>query len=96
MRIEELYQMVADYTLLDAERIFSLWALMDSVNQRRIAGDVVECGCYKGGSGAVLRAGMGPNRMLWLFDGFRGLPETSAADGEDAKRSVRSMPCFAK
>ena len=88
MTIEDLYQAVAEYTLLDAERIFSLWARMESVNQRGVVGDVVECGCYKGGSSAVLRAGMGPQRKLWLFDGFQGLPATSEADGEDARQWV--------
>jgi O-methyltransferase len=88
MTIENLYQAVADYTLLDAERIFSLCALVEGINQHGVTGDVVECGCCKGGSGAVLRAGMGPNRKLWLFDGFQGLPGTNEADGEEAKQWV--------
>ncbi len=60
---------------------------MKDVNQRGVTGDLVECGCYKGGSAAILRAGMG-RRKLWLYDSFQGLPETVYQDGEEAKKWV--------
>jgi len=85
MNLEELYQTVSNYTLLDLERIRSLWNLVKDVRSRKIEGDVVECGSYKGGSSAVLRMGMGPHRKLWIYDSFQGLPEPSAQDGEEAQ-----------
>jgi O-methyltransferase len=49
-----------------------------------LGGDVVECGSYKDGASAVLRAGMGPGRLLWIYDSFQGLPESSEQDGDEA------------
>ena len=42
MNLEELYQTVSNYTLLDLERIRSLWNLVKDVRSRKIEGDVVE------------------------------------------------------
>ncbi|MFX0201330.1 MAG: TylF/MycF/NovP-related O-methyltransferase [Candidatus Hodarchaeota archaeon] len=88
MKFEDLYRAVASYTMLDAERIQSLWTLVNDINIRKIGGDIVECGCSKGGSSAVLRAGMGSQRKLWIYDSFEGMPETSAQDGDEARKWV--------
>ena len=88
MEFEELYQAVQDCTLLDAERIHSLWNLTNGINRRGIIGDIVECGSYKGGSSAVLRACMGKHRKLWIYDSFEGMPETTELDGEEARKYV--------
>jgi O-methyltransferase len=88
MDFERLYQEIADYTLIDPERIRSLWNLISDVRRRDIRGDIVECGCYKGGSSAVLRLGMGSGRKLWIYDSFKGMPETCELDGEEAKEYV--------
>ncbi len=83
-----LCQAVKNYTLLDTERLLSLWTLVKDINHRQVIGDIVECGAYKGGSSAVLRAAMGPHRRLWIYDSFRGMPETSQGDGPEAKKWV--------
>ena len=85
---EGLCQAVKNYTLLDKERLLSLWNLLQDANVRGIPGDVVECGSYKGGSSAVLRAAMGPHRKLWIYDSFEGMPATDETDGEEAKAWV--------
>jgi O-methyltransferase len=85
---DALCQAVKDHTLLDRERLFSLWNLLQDVNARGIPGDVVECGSYKGGSSAVLRAAMGSHRKLWIYDSFQGMPATEETDGEEAKAWV--------
>jgi len=84
----QLYEIITDYTLLDVERIRSPWKLIKDVGSRGTKGDIVECGRYKGGSSAVLRMGMGPNRQLWLYDSFQGMPETSEINGDEAKKYV--------
>jgi O-methyltransferase len=83
-----LCQAVRDHTLLDTERLLSLWTLINDINQREVIGDIVECGAYKGGSSAVLRAGMGAHRKLWIYDSFQGMPETSQRDCSEAKNWV--------
>lgn len=88
MDFEGLYQTVSGFTLLDVERIRSLWHLINDVRGRGIKGDIVECGCSRGGSSAVLRMGMGPNRQLWLYDSFQGMPETSEINGDETKKYV--------
>lgn len=45
---------------------------------RRCAGDLAECGVYKGGTAEIL-AELAPDRALYLFDTFRGMPETDPA-----------------
>lgn len=87
---DEICKAVAGYTLLDEGRLNSLWGLMIDVNKRGIRGDVVECGCCKGGSAALLRAAMGTDRRLWIYDGFCGMPETGREDGDEAKKYVGS------
>jgi O-methyltransferase len=83
-----LRQAVKDHTLLDTERLLSLWTLVNDINCRGVIGDIVECGAYKGGSSAVLRAAMGPHRKLWIYDSFQGMPETSQWDCSEAKNWV--------
>jgi O-methyltransferase len=90
MKFENLYQTIANYTLLDIERLLSLWKLINDLNRRGIEGDIVECGSYKGGASAVLRAGMGSHRKLWIYDSFLGMPGTSEQDGDEAKKWVGS------
>ena len=88
MKFEDLCKAVANYTLLDTQRLLSLWRLVNDINRHGVKGDVVECGSYKGGASAVLRAGMGPGRKLWIYDSFQGLPETREQDGDEAKKWV--------
>ena len=85
---ENLYRIVQNYSLLDHERLCSLWNLINNLNHQGVSGDVVECGSYKGGSGALLRAGMGSGRKIWFYDSFQGMPETIYQDGEEARKWV--------
>ena len=88
MDFEELRRIVTDYTLLDATRLHSLWSLAADVSHRGVKGDIVECGSYKGGSAAILRAAMGCQRKLWIFDSFQGMPNIGKEDSEDAGNFV--------
>lgn len=92
---EEIRSIVAGYTLLDEERLRSLWNLTTDVNSRGIQGDIVECGTCKGGSAALLRAAMGRDRRLWIYDGFRGMPDTTENDGNEARKWVGSCTAAA-
>ena len=47
-----------------------------------VSGDVAEFGCYTGDTSVILAREMQnqPDKWLWLYDSFEGLPEKSAAD----------------
>jgi O-methyltransferase len=52
-----------------------------------VAGDLVECGCWRGGMSAAM-AEAAPGRRSVLFDSFEGLPDAGAQDGAEAHRSM--------
>jgi len=52
---------------------------------RRVEGDIVECGTWKGGMACAMMAAVGPSRDYHFFDSFEGLPP---ADGRDGQRAL--------
>ncbi len=89
-RLEDraLLKKVKPYTLLTPGKLRNIRALARVVNNENIQGDFVECGTSKGGSAAVLAAGLSPERHLWLFDSFEGMPAVQDVDGAGAKEAV--------
>ena len=85
---ERLIKKIKPYTLCDSLRIKSLIRLSKHLNKQGIEGDFVECGTYKGGTAAILSRYMGPERHLYLYDSFKGMPPTSDKDGAEAAKWV--------
>ncbi len=52
---------------------------------KHLAGDIVECGVWKGGMIAGIAELIGSDRVYYLFDSFEGLPEVKEIDGQSAK-----------
>lgn len=80
------------YTMVHTGGLMLLYELAADLNRRGVAGDVVECGVWNGGSAALMGVAMARTpplvpRTFWLFDSFQGLPEPTAEDG----RKVRSL-----
>jgi hypothetical protein len=75
---------VQPYTLTTPERIIALTRAVEYVVEREIAGDIVECGVWKGGSmmaAALTLQRLGDlERSLYLFDTYEGM---SAPTDED-------------
>jgi len=73
-------------SLLTPLNLHLLHELVARLGRLQIAGDVVECGVYKGGSAAALGWSLvkldDPDRKLWLFDSFAGMPPAGDEDGE--------------
>ena len=67
------------YTMLYPLRARALLRLAHDVTRRGVPGALVDCGTYNGGSTALLSAGA-PERPVWAFDSFQGLPEASVRD----------------
>ena len=84
LRAHRLLPKVMPFTMVGRKRLEALFRLATLINRHGIAGDLVECGTCNGGTAAVLgAAGLkgAPDRRLWLFDSFEGLPAPPAKDG---------------
>lgn len=70
------------FTMLGCRRGRYLYELADEASQDGVLGALVDCGVWNGGSTALLSAGA-PDRQVWAFDSFEGMPEPggSQVDG---------------
>ena len=96
MTFQEATRVVASYTTLSLSRLRGLWDAVRLVETAGVPGDLVECGCYKGGSAAMLGLARTTGRTLWLFDSFAGMPEPAEEDPPEAAEKVGTSSCPAK
>lgn len=83
---------VAEFTMTSPEKIVGLANAVRYISARRIPGDIVECGVWRGGSAMVvartLANGGDTERTIHLFDTFAGMttpgPQDSRYDGTTA------------
>ncbi len=85
---EKLLETVRPYTMSSRLKLKNLKRLAALVNENNVPGDFVECGTFKGGSAAIISTELIPERRLWLFDSFEGLPDVKEIDGPDSKEWV--------
>lgn len=75
---------VRSYTMTSPERLVALSRGLDHLLQRGIAGDIVECGVWKGGSMLLVARKLArqgdTRRNLFLFDTFEGMSEPTKED----------------
>jgi hypothetical protein len=79
----ELYRIVRAYSMCSAARLLGLYRAVEHIAANNVAGDLVECGTARGGSAALMglaAARRRPDRLLWVFDTFEGLPPPSQDD----------------
>jgi O-methyltransferase len=67
------------YTMISSRRGRALQRLARACMQDRVPGDLVDCGTFNGGSTVMLSTGA-PDREVWAFDSFAGLPEAGPRD----------------
>jgi O-methyltransferase len=103
----QIIQRVSPFTMTSLERRASLLGAVDHLVKHRIAGDIVECGVWRGGSmmavALALMARGDTSRHLYLYDTFEGMSEPTAHDkalsGELAQaqleRTDRGHPLWA-
>jgi hypothetical protein len=86
---------VQPYTMTSPERIFGLIEAVKYITRYKIAGDVVECGVWKGGSmmatAETLLSENDTSRQLFLYDTFEGMPPPSKDDVSFDNRSAEQM-----
>src|SRR5262245_26199359 len=76
---QKLYEGIEAHTLVSPERCYTLAGL--ARHSLHLDGDFAECGVFKGGTALLLcrvlqnhRLTANPNKTLYLFDSFEGLP----------------------
>jgi O-methyltransferase len=80
----DIIRKVRPWTLTSAERVYALIQAVRYVSASSIAGAIVECGVWKGGSMAAVAKTLlqlqDVKRDLYLFDTFEGMPEPTTKD----------------
>ncbi|OQX28568.1 MAG: hypothetical protein B0D92_08240 [Spirochaeta sp. LUC14_002_19_P3] len=80
----ELWRQAEPYTMISIERAWALAQAAVYVCRSNIAGDVVECGVWRGGScllaAQILANENNSEKNLWLYDTFEGMPEPGGED----------------
>jgi len=83
MTDKELYRKIEPYMMKGADKFRALLMQVRDLEWRGLAGSIVECGVYKGGSLAAM--GYVSNRDLVACDSFEGLPQPTEEDLSDTK-----------
>jgi O-methyltransferase len=94
----EDYLNVSAYTLTGPVRVVSLIRSIRYLVHNHIAGDIVECGVWKGGSMMAVAKTLlrlhDRERRLWLYDTYEGMAQPTEADvsvcGFSAQEDVES------
>jgi O-methyltransferase len=81
---DDIIREVRPWTMTSAERIYALIQAVRYVSASAIAGAIVECGVWKGGSMVAIARTLlqlqDVRRDLYLFDTFEGMPEPTVED----------------
>jgi predicted O-methyltransferase YrrM len=80
----EIVPIVHTHTILSPMRLAGLYSAVRHAVDDGIPGDLVECGCCRGGSAAMMALACDRSRRLWAFDSFAGMPPSTADDPADA------------
>lgn len=75
------------HTYVSPEQLATVYQLVQSLEQTRRSGALVECGVWKGGCAALMSAALEQSHQkkdVWLFDSFQGMPEPKPIDGAKA------------
>ena len=81
---KKLINLVKDYTMTPQIRIYSLIKALRHINQKKILGDYVECGVWKGGNiilfKKTLELSNDYSRKIFAYDTFEGMTEPDEND----------------
>lgn len=85
--LSALYDRFADFTMINRTKyVETLGLLRDWQLKSQLKGDVVECGCWRGGMTAGMAEVLGAVGTYHLFDSFEGLPPVQEIDGVRARQ----------
>ncbi len=95
-----LYERCAPYTMTSAERMYALYQGVRHVVERRVEGDMVECGVWRGGSAMLIALTLielgAADRRIVLFDTFAGMTRPDEVDrrAKDGSETVTKWEHF--
>lgn len=97
----KILRSVRPFTMTSQERVWALIEAVRYVAKNDIAGDLVECGVWRGGSAMAMMMALlateKPNRRVWLFDTFSGMTAPTSRDIDVAtKKSAAAILVEAK
>lgn len=78
---------IRSHTMVSYKKLCHLWDVCHEIEQKKIKGNFVECGVWRGGCAAIMANisnNLNAKRQIHLFDSFKGMPQPSPADGERA------------
>jgi O-methyltransferase len=91
----EICRMVAPFTMTSPERIYALRRAVQYLAASGIAGAIVECGVWRGGSIMVIAQTLldlgRPDYDLFLFDTFEGMTPPQDVDRDHAGRAAAAL-----
>jgi hypothetical protein len=79
------------YTKSSEARLQAMRDCVLAIERDRLAGDVVECGVWRGGN-IILARKLAPARICWLFDTFAGM--TAPTELDCKQNGVRAIDSF--
>ncbi|MDC1330615.1 TylF/MycF family methyltransferase [Pelagibacteraceae bacterium] len=86
---KELINLVKDYSMTPQIRIYSLIKALKHINQKKILGDFVECGVWKGGNiilfKKIIELTNDSSRKIFAYDTFEGMTEPDENDFDISK-----------
>jgi hypothetical protein len=98
-QFSSLYRQVRSHTMCSNARLRGLYRSVQYIVAQNIPGDVVECGCARGGSAALMALTLqrlGFRRKIWLFDSFEGLPAPSTNDPDFELANMFTGTCIGR
>jgi hypothetical protein len=81
---KRIYEVTKKLTMTSVERMYSMYKATEYVINAHIAGDVVECGVWKGGSSMIAALTMRKlhnfRKKIYLYDTYAGMTEPTKFD----------------
>jgi len=81
----EFWGKAEPYSMISIERAWDFARAVRHISKKRIEGDIVECGVWKGGacllaSDILSECEPGTSRNIWLYDTFSGMNKPTGSD----------------
>lgn len=77
-----LYSKNMEYTMIDEKTYLNNLKIAEKA--KKISGDIVECGVWRGGMIAGIAEILGTKEKYFLYDSYEGLPDAKEIDGASA------------
>lgn len=79
-----IHKQTRHYTMTSNERMYSLYKAIEYLSAKRIVGDIVECGVWRGGSAMICAYSLvrfdDTDRAIYLYDTYKGMTRPTRED----------------